>query len=215
MVISLFNDAIKIQDKINLENKNSKLPISREEAIRLLNSYSQDNSDKNHYLMSEAVMNGIAKYFKEDERYYGMLGLLHDVDWALTKNDSSKHLTVAPEILKKKGFNEEFIDIIVSHGYGFPCANLENKKRTKRIEFFLAASETLTGIIYAYALMRGGKISDMEVSGLKKKFKDRAFASGCNREIILEIEKTGLTLDEFLKIAIDSIKEIKEIIGLS
>ena len=67
---------------------------------------------------------------------------------------------------------------------------------------------------HAYALMRGKKISDMEVSGLKKKFKDKAFAANCSREIIMEIEKTGLSLDEFFRIAIESVKNIKSEIGL-
>ena len=78
----------------------------------------------------------------------------------------------------------------------------------------MAASETLTGIIYAYALMRGKRISDMQVKGLKKKFKDKAFAQTCNRKIIREIEQTGLELSEFFQIAIDSVKGIKEEIGL-
>ena len=78
----------------------------------------------------------------------------------------------------------------------------------------MAASETITGIIYAYALMRGKKISDMEVKGLKKKFKDKKFAENCNRDIVREIEQTGLTLDEFFQIAIDSVKKIKDQIGL-
>ncbi|NMB67023.1 HDIG domain-containing protein [Candidatus Woesearchaeota archaeon] len=190
------------------------LPISKEKAIELLKSYNQEQSDMNHYLESAAVMKQIAKEIGEDEEYYEMLGLLHDVDWSLTKNDSKNHLTLAPEILRKNGFDEEFINIIVSHGYGYDCAGLKDKKREKKIEFILAASETITGLIHAYALMRGKKISDMEVSGLKKKFKDKAFAAGCNREIISEIEKAGISLDNFFRIAIEGIKNIKEQVGL-
>ena len=74
------------------------------------------------------------------------------------------------QILKKAGFSEDFIKVIISHGYGFPVAGLENEKRTQKIEHALAASETITGLIHAYALMRGNKISDMKVKGLKKKF---------------------------------------------
>lgn len=213
-MISLIDDA-----KENLEQKKEKsesLPITRDEAVNLLNSFPQDKADKNHYLMSEAIMKYLAKYFNEDEDedYWAMLGLLHDVDWAETKNDSKKHLTIAPKILKEKGFDQDFIDIIISHGYGFDCADLKDKIRTKKIEHALAAAETLTGIIYAYALMRGAKMTDMEVKGLKKKFKDKKFAAGCNREIIKEIEKTGLSIDEFFEISIDAIKSIKEVIGL-
>lgn len=190
------------------------LPISRKQAIDLLKSWPQGEPEFNHYLESEAVMRELAKKLGEDENYWGMLGLLHDVDWAITKENSKDHLTKAPEILEKTGFNQEFIDVIISHGFGFDCAGLKDKRRTNPIEHALAASETITGLIHAYALMRGKKISDMEVKGLKKKFKDKAFAAGCNREIIKEIENVGVNLDEFFEIAIEGIKKIKDYVGL-
>jgi len=193
----------------------SSLPITREKALEVLKSWPQIEADMNHYLESEAVMRGLAIFLNEDIEYYGMLGLLHDVDWALTKDNTKEHLTKAPEILKNIGFNQEFIDIVISHGNGFDCAGLKNEKRTKKIEFALASSETITGLIYSYALMREKKISDMEVKGLKKKFQDKAFAAGCSREIIREAEKLGITLEKFFEIAIEGIKKIKEDIGLS
>ena len=76
-------------------------------------------------------------------------------------------------------------------------------------------AETLTGIIYAYAIMKSKRISGMEINGLKKKFKDKRFAANCNRELVKEIEKIGLNLDEFFDISINAIKSIKEEIGLS
>lgn len=193
-----------------------KLPILREEALKLLKSQNPEEFDLIHYLMSESVMREVAVKLGENPDYYGMLGLLHDVDWTITKNNVATHLTKAPEILHKAGFDDEFIQIVLSHGYGFSeLPELKNESRTQKIEFALAASETLTGLIYAYALMRGRKVSDMEVKGLKKKFKDKAFAAGCRRDIIEEIEKTGLTLDEFFSCAIAGIVKIKDEIGLS
>ena len=191
------------------------LPIPRIQAIELLKSFHQTESDFNHYLESEAIMRVLAKKFGEDAEYWAMLGLLHDVDWALTKINTKEHLTKAPEILKENGFDERFIDIILSHGYGYDCAGLENKKRTQKIEFVLAASETLTGLIHAYALMRGKNISEMEAKGLKKKFKAKTFAAGCEREIIKEIENLGISLDEFFELAIEGIKKIKDDVGLN
>jgi len=192
------------------------LPITRDQAIELLNSFPQEQSDMNHYLETEAIMRALAEKFGEDKEYWGMLGLLHDVDWAITKNSVSEHLKKAPEILKKAGFSEEFIDIILSHGYGHEILpELKDRERTKKIEYSLASAETLTGIIYAYALMRNGRICDMEVGGLKKKFKDKSFAANCNREIIKEIEKTGMTLEEFFSLSIEAIKKIKDQINLS
>lgn len=190
------------------------LPISREDAWNLILKYNSDKSDLNHYLMSEAIMREVANKLDEDIEYFGMLGLLHDIDWGITKNNSVEHLTKAPEILKAANIDSSFISIIVSHGYGFNCAGLLDKKRENKTEFFLAASETVSGLVYAYAIMRGRKISDMEVSGLKKKFKDKAFASGCNRDIIKECEKAGIVIDEFLGLAIEGLKKIKGEIGL-
>ena len=192
------------------------LPISREQAIELLKMYNkeEDKADWNHYLESEAIMRELAKKLGEDVEYWSMLGLLHDVDWGLTKNNIKEHLTKAPEILKKAGFDDEFINVIISHGYGFDLPGLKNKKRTKPIEHALAAIETLTGLIYAYALMRGKRISDMGVKGLEKKFKDKTFAANCNREIIKEIEKIGISLDEFFGLSINAIKKIKDEVGL-
>jgi len=189
--------------------------ISREQALELLKKYDQKESDMNHYLESEAIMRALASHFDEDVEYWGMLGLLHDVDWALTRENPSEHLSKSADILKEADFDGVFIEIVESHGWGHEILpQWKDKVREKKVEHCLAAAETMTGIIYAYALMRGKRISDMEVKGLKKKFKDKAFAQNCNREIIREIEKTGITLDEFFQISIDALKNIKSEIGL-
>jgi uncharacterized protein len=193
----------------------SKLPISREEAIELLKGMPQQDSDMNHYLETEAIMRALAARFGEDEEYWGMLGLLHDVDWALTRDDWSGHGVKAEGILREKGFDDEFIEIVQSHVYGneiIPA--FKERKREGRIQHCLIAAETLTGIVYAYALMRGKDISGMEVKGLKKKFKDKKFAANCNRELVREIELAGVQLEEFLPLAIEAIQGIKGQIGL-
>lgn len=191
------------------------LHITRAQAIILLGEYNSDTKDHIHYLESEAVMRALAENLGEDVDYWGMLGLLHDIDWGLTKHAPQTHITRAPAILARAGFSQAFIDTISSHTYGFDCADNIHKKRTKKIEHALAASETITGLIHAYALMRGGNISEMQVKGLKKKFKDKTFAASVNREIIREIEHLGLSLDEFFSIAIEGMKTIKGEVGLS
>lgn len=193
----------------------TQLPINRDQAVELIKRYCPSKAEMNHYLESEAIMKALAEKLEEDVDYWGMLGLLHDIDWALTRDNTKEHLTKAPEILRKERFDERFIEIILSHGYGLDCAGLKDKKRCKNIEHALAASETLTGLIYAYALMKNKKISDIEVKGLKKKFKDKTFAANCHREIIQEIEKIGLNLDEFFELSINALKKIKEDIGLT
>jgi putative nucleotidyltransferase with HDIG domain len=192
----------------------STLPITREQAWELLKKYNSDKTDLNHYLESEAVMRELAKKLGEDEEYWGMLGLIHDIDWGITKDNVQTHLTKAPEILKGAGFDDEFIDVIVSHGYGFDIAGLKDKKRSGKLQHALAASETITGLIHAYALMRDSRVSDMEAKGLKKKFKDKTFAAKIDRDIIKECEQLGLTLEEFFEVAINGIKNIKEEVGL-
>lgn len=190
------------------------LPITREEALSLIEKYNKDKSDINHYLESEAIMGALAKKLGEDEEYWRMVGLLHDVDWGITKENIQEHLTKAPEILREAGFDEEFINAVMSHGYGFDCAGLKDKVRTKKIEHALACSETITGLIHAYALLRGG-MTDMKVKGLKKRFKDKRFAAAVRRDIIIECEKIGLSLDEFFEISINAIKDIADQVGLS
>jgi hypothetical protein len=191
------------------------LPMTREEAIVLLKSMPQANSDMNHYLETEAIMGALAERFGENAEYWGMLGLLHDVDWALTRNDWREHCIKAVEILKAKGFDYTFIENVQSHGFGYDeIPLLKDKKRNSKIQHCLTAAETLTGIIYAYALMRGKRISEMDAKGLKKKFNDKKFAANCNRELVKEIELAGLPMDDFFTLSIEAIKKIKDRIGL-
>jgi predicted hydrolase (HD superfamily) len=195
------------------------LPMNREAALELVKKYNSHPQDIIHYLESEAVMKELAEHLKlkpEKVEEWAMLGLLHDVDWGITKENVETHLTRMPEILREAGFDNRFIENILSHGYGYTeLPDLANKKRTEKVEHALAASETITGLIHAYALMRGGRISDMEAKGLKKKFKDKTFAAKVNRDVIREAEEIGISLDEFFQIAIDGIKKIKNEVGLN
>lgn len=189
------------------------LPINREQALDLVKKYNSDTGDLNHYLESEAVMRELAKHLKQDEEAWGMLGLLHDIDWGITKQNTQTHLTKAPQILKDAGFDDVFVETVVSHGCGFDCAGLKDKKRTKKIEHALAASETVTGLVHAYALMRKS-IEGMEVKGLKKKFDDKRFAAAIDRDIIRESEHLGISLDQFFEISIRAIQKIADQVNL-
>ncbi len=189
------------------------LPITRESAWELVKKYNKDSTSLNHYLESEAIMKALAKKLGKNEESWGMLGLLHDIDWELTRENEKNHLTKAPQILKENGFGEEFIEVIKSHGYGFDCAGLKDQVRTKPIEHALACAETLTGLIHAYALMRGG-MNEMKVKGLNKKFKDLSFARKINRDVIKECEELGLSLTEFFELSISAIQKISDQVGL-
>lgn len=191
------------------------LPISRDEALAFLKTMPQLESDMNHYLETEAIMRAIAVRLDEDADYWAMVGLLHDIDWSLTKDNLEQHCIKSVDMLKEKGFDETFIHTVQSHGFGYDLIpSLKQKKRTKQIEHALTAAETLTGIIFAYALMRDKKITDMKVKGLKKKFKDKRFAANCNRDLVKEIEHVGLELSELFEISIKALSEIKDEIGL-
>jgi uncharacterized protein len=189
-----------------------KLPITREEAIRLIDQHNKDRSDIIHYLESEVIMGALAKRLGEDEDYWKMLGLLHDVDWGITKGNARDHLTKAPEILKSAGFDEEFIGLVLSHGYGWEVSDLKEKKRSTKTEFALAAAETVTGLIHAYAILRKG-FDGMEPSSIKKRMKDKRFAAAVNRDIIMESQQLGLSLDEFLEISIKALQSIAKDVG--
>jgi len=188
------------------------LPITRDEALKLIERYNSERSDLIHFLESEAIMGALAKRLGESVEYWSMLGLLHDIDWGITKNNPSEHCSKAPEILKAAGFDDDFVALVLSHGYGWDCAGLKEKRRTRKVEYALAASETLTGLIHAYAILRKG-LDGMEPSGLKKRMKEKKFAAGVNRDIIMECEHLGLTLDQFFEIAIIALQEISKEIG--
>ncbi len=108
------------------------LPITRDQALALVRKYNTEKADLNHYLESEAIMAALAERLGEDKEYWAMLGLLHDVDWGITKDDSTQHLTKAPGILRESGFDEQFIQDILSHGSGWDCAGWRHRASINR-----------------------------------------------------------------------------------
>ena len=190
--------------------------LNRKQSYELLKKYLKDEKNLLHSIESEAIMRALAQRLNQDQERWGLLGLLHDIDWELVGDKTEDHLTKAPEILKEAGFDDEFIETVVSHGYGFECAGLQDKKRSREVEYALACAETVTGLIYAAVLVRPDKkIANMELKSLKKKFKDKAFAANCNREVIRECEQLGIEIDEFLQISLDAMKGIADQIGLA
>ncbi|MDD5291326.1 MAG: HDIG domain-containing protein [Patescibacteria group bacterium] len=192
------------------------LNVNRQQAEELLDKYVKDDIVKMHCLESEAIMRELAKHFNEDEEEWGIIGLLHDIDWDLTKDNPKEHTVKAVEILKQAGASDFLIETIVSHGYGSElCGINQDKARTTKIQHALAAAETLTGLIIASALVQPEKkLASVKLESLKKKFKAKAFAAKCDREIIMECEKIGLSLDEFLAIGLKALQSISDKLGL-
>lgn len=179
--------------------------MEREEAIELLKKYNKEEFHLLHALTVEGVMKYFAKEQGEDEQYWGLVGLLHDVDF---EQYPEEHCQKAKEILKQAGAEEDMIYSICSHGYGI-CSEFEPKKQMEKILF---ATDELTGLIGAAAKMRPSKSTkDMEVSSLKKKFKDKKFAAGCSRDVIKQgAEMLGWELDELLEKTILAMRECED-----
>lgn len=172
--------------------------------------YVSDPMTKLHLRETEVFMRALAKKFGENEEVWGIIGLLHDIDWDLAKNNPADHCIKAQEILKEAKASDFLVETIISHCYGIDeILQLKEKQRSTKTQHCLAAAETLTGIIIAAALVRPDKkLASVDLQSLKKKFKDKSFAAKCNREIVLECEKAGIPLDEFLGIGLASLQGI-------
>ncbi len=167
--------------------------ISREEALELLKRYNKEPFHIQHALTVEGVMRWFAKElgYGEEEEFWGITGLLHDIDFELYPEE---HCKKAPELLREAGVSEDMIYAVCSHGYGF-CSEEEPRLEMEKVLF---AADELTGLIWSCALMRPSKSTmDLEVKSLKKKFKDKRFAAGCSRDVITQgAERLGWELDE-------------------
>ena len=172
------------------------MEITREQAIILLKQYNQEPFHLLHALTVEGVM----RYFAQDLGYgadadfWGLCGLLHDVDY---EKYPQEHCKKAPELLAQIHAPEALVHAVCSHAYGV-CSDVEPVHQMEKVLF---AVDELTGLIGAAARMRPSKsVMDMELSSLKKKFKDKKFAAGCSRDVIrLGAERLGWTLDEVLE----------------
>lgn len=177
--------------------------ITRQEALQLLMKYNQESFHLLHALTVEKVLRWFAKDqgFEEEEDYWGLVGLLHDIDF---EQYPQEHCIKAPELLREGHVSDEMIYSICSHGYGI-CVDIEPKHCMEKILF---ATDELTGLIGAAARMRPSKsVQDMEVSSLKKKFKDKKFAAGCSRDVIEQGAKLlGWELEDLFTKTIEAMK---------
>lgn len=168
--------------------------ITRAQALVLLQKYNREPFHIFHGLTVEGTMRYFAREMGEDENFWGLVGLLHDVDF---EKYPEQHCLKAPELLSEIGAEPEFIHAVCSHGYGI-CCDVEPTLPMERVLF---AADELTGLIGAAARMRPSKsVMDMEVASLKKKFKDKKFAAGCSRDVITQgAERLGWTLEELME----------------
>jgi predicted hydrolase (HD superfamily) len=186
--------------------------VTRKEAIDLLKKYNKEPFHILHALTVEGVMRWYAEQlgFDNESDYWGTVGLLHDIDFEMWPEE---HCVKAPELLKEVNASEEMIYSICSHGYGI-CVDIKPNHTMEKVLF---ATDELTGLIGAAARMRPSKsVMDMELSSLKKKFKDKKFAAGCSRDIIKNgAELLEWSLDEILEKTISAMRSCEEDINES
>lgn len=170
------------------------MDLTREQAMGLLRKYNTEPFHIQHALTVEGVMRWFAQESGEDPDFWGLCGLLHDVDF---EKWPEQHCRKAPELLAEVNASPEMVHAICSHGYGICC----DVEPTAQMEKILFAADELTGLIGAAARMRPSKsVMDMELSSLKKKFKDKKFAAGCSRDVIRTgADRLGWSLDELME----------------
>ncbi len=184
--------------------------ISREEALELVHEHLSSANMVNHCLASEAVLGALAVKLGQDEEKWRLAGLLHDLD-SESHTDLDVHTRETARILTERGVDPEIIEAIRLHN---PQAH-PGEQRSTALHHALAAGETLTGLIVASALVNPArKLAAVKPKSVKKRYKEKAFARGANREIIAECEKLDLTVPEFCELGLVAMQEIAEDIGL-
>ena len=182
---------------------------TREEALKILYEYNQGDSLRKHAYTVEGVMRYIARKRGEDEEKWGIIGLIHDIDY---ERFPDQHCTKTREILEDHNWPEEYIRAAVSHGWGL-CSDVEPKSI---LEKTLYAIDELTGLVAANALVRPSKsVMDMRLKSVKKKWKTPSFAAGVNRSIVEKgAEMLGVGIEELIEDTIKGMQEVADVIGL-
>ena len=182
---------------------------TRDEAEKLLHEFTQSDALIKHALAVEGVMRHYAAKQGEDVEYWGVVGLLHDLDY---ERYPEQHCTMVRQILGERGVDEDMIHAICSHGYGL-CSDVEPERYMEKVLYTI---DELTGLINACALMRPShSVMDMELKSVKKKFKQPSFAAGVNRGVIEDgCQRMGASLDEVITETLAGIREVADSIGL-
>ncbi|HHZ16769.1 MAG TPA: HDIG domain-containing protein [Peptococcaceae bacterium] len=183
--------------------------MEREAALKMLKEKVTNQNLLKHMYAAEAVMKGLAQHFGEDEKLWGLAGLLHDIDYDETKDDLTRHSLVAGRILKEAGFPEELIHAVICHN------DTHGEERKSLMDKALYATDPVTGLIVAGALIRPEKkLAAVDVPFLLNRYHEKSFARGARREVIASCTEMGLSLEEFLGIALAAMQDIHGELGL-
>lgn len=183
--------------------------MKRAEALALLEQHLQNDNLIKHSLAVESIMRGLARHLGEDEEKWGLTGLLHDIDYETTANDPERHSQLGAQMLADAGLDSDLVYAVKVHNeiHGLP--------RISRLDKALFAADPTSGFITAAALVRPEKqLAFVEVKSLKKRFKEKAFAKGANRDNMATCTELGLELEDFLAIGLAAMQQDANQIGL-
>ncbi len=182
--------------------------MDREELFEELKKNVKEENLIKHMLAVEAIMRKLAEHFGEDVEKWGIAGLMHDIDLDKTHNMPKKHSLIGAEMLEKLGLPEDVVYAVKVHN---PIHNLPRKTLLDKA---LYAADPMSGLIIACALVKGKKLANVDTKFVLKRFKEKRFAKGANREQIASCSEMGLPLEEFTDISLNAMKNISKELGL-
>ena len=183
--------------------------MTREEALESVKDNVENENSVKHMLATEAIMRALAERLSEDKEEWGITGLLHDIDMELTEGDMSSHGKLGADLAREMGASETMSHAILAHNetIGVP--------RETKLDKALFCADPLTGLIIAAALVRPDKkLASVEIKSVRKRFKEKSFAAGANREQIATCSELGFELDEFLELGLKAMQGIAKELGL-
>lgn len=181
--------------------------MKRNEALKLVEQYVSNKNLRKHMIATEACMCRLARYFNEDESNWALCGLLHDLDYDQTYNDPEKHTSITVGILRELGFDEKFCYAVKSHA--------GHEKPISKMDKALYAVDPLTGLIVAAALMHPDKkLKSLDKDFILRRYKEKKFAAGANREQIASCSELGLSLEDFVGLCLEAMQTVSDELGL-
>ena len=183
--------------------------MTREEALDSIKVNVDNENLIKHMLATEAIMRALARYLGEDEEEWGLAGLLHDIDVELTQGDMHAHSKLGADLARELGASEAVVHAIICHNevHGIP--------RETKLDKALFCVDPLTGLITAAALVRPDKkLASLEVKSVIKKFKQKGFAAGANRQQITRCSEIGVEFDQLIELGLEAMKGIADDLGL-
>ncbi|MGQ9678394.1 MAG: HDIG domain-containing metalloprotein [bacterium] len=181
--------------------------MDRETAWQMVTSSVRNQNLIKHMLATEACLRALARRLNQDEEKWGLAGLVHDLDYEQTKDDPTSHSLIAAQILTQNGVDQDIVQAVKAHSGNVPAVSLLDKA--------IVTTDPVTGLIVAAALMHPTKkLASVDTEFILRRFKDKRFAAGANREQIMRCSELGLSLEEFITICLQAMQGIAGELGL-